>query len=157
MKHNIEDINLVMTCGACPEQYDAFIDNERVGYLRLRHGYFYVDFPECGGETIYDAHPKGDGIFETEEREFYLLEAKKAIIKKLYIKDLPVKAMSDFNDIGRMFKYQCQTCGNECLQEARPDNTVCQPECTNPDWKLMKYQQHYKVGEQDFVLSEGEV
>ena len=34
------EIKLIQTCGACPEQYDAFIGEEQVGYLRLRHGYF---------------------------------------------------------------------------------------------------------------------
>lgn len=73
-------IGLVMTCGACPEQYDAFNGKgEMVGYLRLRHGYFRVDFPNCGGETIYDAHTKGDGLFEDDEREEHLKKACEAI------------------------------------------------------------------------------
>jgi hypothetical protein len=74
-------VRLEQTCGACPEQYDAFIGEEQVGYLRLRHGGFRVDAPDCGGETIYYAEPKGDGIFESNERQFYLNEAKEAIIK----------------------------------------------------------------------------
>ncbi len=78
-----EEIKLVETCGACPEQYDAFIGDEQVGYLRLRHGSFRVDFPSCGGETIYRAEPKGDGMFDSDERDFYLNEAKEAIIKRL--------------------------------------------------------------------------
>jgi plasmid stability protein len=32
-------VRLVRTCFACPEQYDAFIGEEKVGYLRLRHGH----------------------------------------------------------------------------------------------------------------------
>jgi hypothetical protein len=81
--NTIDDIELTMTCGACPEQYDAYIGEKQVGYLRLRHGSFRVDFIECGGETIYQAEPKGDGIFEWDERDYYLTEAKKAIIQKL--------------------------------------------------------------------------
>ena len=77
------EITLVQTCGACPEQYNAFIGDEQVGYLRLRHGYFRVDYPDCGGETIYSAEPKGDGCFECDERKYYLEEAKKAILNKL--------------------------------------------------------------------------
>lgn len=80
MKNEIE---LRQTCGACPEQYEAFLDGKQVGYLRLRHGWFRVDYPDCGGETIYEAEPKGDGMFEDDEREFYLNEAKEAIIKKI--------------------------------------------------------------------------
>lgn len=76
-------IKLDLTCSACPEQYDAYLGEEQVGYLRLRHGEFRVDFPDCGGETIYEAHPRGDGEFEDDERDFYLNEARKAIEKKL--------------------------------------------------------------------------
>ena len=76
------NINLVQTCCACPEQYDAYDaeTREQVAYLRLRHGWFYVTCP-YGGETVYMAFPKGDGAFEEEEREKYLSEAKKAIVK----------------------------------------------------------------------------
>jgi len=76
-------IKLVQTCEACPEQYEAFLNEKQVGYLRLRHGEFKVDYPDCGGETIYEATPKGDGIFEEDEREYYLEQAKQAIINKL--------------------------------------------------------------------------
>jgi hypothetical protein len=82
-----EDIRLVQTCGACPEQYDAFIGDKQVGYLRLRHGYFRVDYPDCGIKTVYEANPKGDGIFTPDEREYYLNEAKKAILKEVNNED----------------------------------------------------------------------
>lgn len=77
-----EKIELVQTCGACPEQYDAFIDGELVGYLRLRHGYFTVQYPNVSGELVYSAEPKGDGLFEYDEREGYLAAARLAIINK---------------------------------------------------------------------------
>lgn len=73
-------IILAQTCGACPEQYDAFVGDKKVAYLRLRHGYFYVQCPDVGeGEVVYSAEPHGDGIFEHDEREEYLAKAKKAI------------------------------------------------------------------------------
>lgn len=72
-------IRLRLTCGACPEQYEAFIGDVQVGYLRLRHGSFRVDYPECGGETIYEASPEGDGAFEDHERDYYLRFAVDAI------------------------------------------------------------------------------
>ena len=77
-KHEL--IELEMTCGACPEQYDAIYEGEIVGHLRLRHGYFRV---ECNNKTVYEAHPKGDGIFDSEERNRYLKKAKKAIYKEI--------------------------------------------------------------------------
>lgn len=79
---DLNEIELEQTCGACPEQYDAFYKGKQVGYLRLRHGQFRVDYPDCGDKTIYSANPEGDGIFEPNEREFYLNEAKKAIKKE---------------------------------------------------------------------------
>jgi hypothetical protein len=72
-------IRLVKTCSACPEQYDAYHGDDRVGYLRLRHGEFRVDAPDCGGLTIYRATPLGDGEFEDHERDYYLRFAVKAI------------------------------------------------------------------------------
>ncbi len=81
------DIRLDQTCGACPEQYHAYIGEKQVGYLRLRWGHFRVDFPDCGGKTIYSAYPKGDGIFEPEERNYFLKKAKQAIIKELIAED----------------------------------------------------------------------
>lgn len=76
-------LELVMTCGACPEQYDVFKDGKQVGYLRLRHGEFRVDYPTCGEKTIFEAQPDGDGIFEPYERPLYMLKALRAIIKEL--------------------------------------------------------------------------
>lgn len=75
----INGYDLYRTCGACPEQYDVYKDGVKVGYLRLRHGWFYAATPDCTGKRIYEARPKGDGIFEDDEREMYLTEAVNAI------------------------------------------------------------------------------
>jgi hypothetical protein len=76
---NIGEYKLVQTCGGCPEQYDVFLGEEQVGYLRLRHGNFTAEAPDCGGTYVYEAHPRGDGIFEENERLKYLTEAVVAI------------------------------------------------------------------------------
>ena len=78
-----KDIELDMTCGACPEQYDAICDYEVIGYLRLRHGHFRAEYD---GLIVYEASTIGDGIFEDSEREKHLKKAKKAIWKA-YKKD----------------------------------------------------------------------
>lgn len=75
----INGYTLVLTCAACPEQYDVYKNNRQVGYLRLRHGRFRADYPSCMEETVYEAYPNGDGAFEDDERHFYLTEAIKAI------------------------------------------------------------------------------
>ncbi len=84
---DILGVTLKLTCGACPEQYDAFLGDNLIGYLRLRNGYFRVEYPMCGGEIVYDAFPKGDGIFNSDEREFYLKEAASAL-KEVHYKFL---------------------------------------------------------------------
>lgn len=70
-------VKLIRTCGACPEQYDGYIDGEKVAYLRLRHGYFQVEYK---GKVVYSSSPNGDGIFTFEERDNELTNACKAII-----------------------------------------------------------------------------
>lgn len=67
-------------CGdCCPEQYDVYHGKLKVGYLRLRHGRFTVQCPNVCGEVILTVHPKGDGEFDDDERDFYLNMAKEAI------------------------------------------------------------------------------
>jgi hypothetical protein len=84
-------IRLEMTCGACPEQYDAFDETgKQVGYLRLRHGSFTVECPDVGGTEVYSANPDGNGIFTAAEREFYLTAAKSAI-ENYYFESRPNK------------------------------------------------------------------
>lgn len=80
---NASDIRLEKTCDACPEQYDAFVGEEKVGYLRLRHGRFTVTCPDESGCLVFMAKTKGDGLFEFEERDMYLAMAKEAIRKYL--------------------------------------------------------------------------
>ena len=73
-----------MTCSACPEQYDAFIGDRKVGYLRLRWGEFRVDYPDCGGEMIY-CHVFGDplqGTFDSDEQRAHHLEFAKTAIRE---------------------------------------------------------------------------
>jgi hypothetical protein len=65
----IEGFRLVCTSPACPEQYEVLDGERQVGYLRLRHGRFRADCPDCGGETVYSSNTKGDGVFDEEERE----------------------------------------------------------------------------------------
>ncbi len=77
---NILNYELRMTCEACPEQYDVYKGKEQVGYIRLRHGQFRVDYSVCGGKTLLVKHPNSDGVFETDtERKIYLEQAVRAI------------------------------------------------------------------------------
>lgn len=94
---------LVLTCSACPEQYDVYNEDKQiVGYLRLRHGKFRCDAPSTFGETVYSANPKGDGCFNDDEREYYLREAMGAL-EKFYeqhsLKDILQKYSNKMKDI----------------------------------------------------------
>lgn len=75
----IDDYTLICTCAVCPEQYDVFKLGAKVGYLRLRHGEFRADAPVCGGETVYESNPKGDGMFDDDERIPEITKALAAI------------------------------------------------------------------------------
>lgn len=75
----IHGYRLERTCAACPEQYDVWAGEHQVAYLRLRHGHFRVDVPDCGGSTVYHASPHGDGAFTDDERVKFLSEAIAAV------------------------------------------------------------------------------
>lgn len=83
-EREMDGLKLVCTSMACPEQYDVFdASGNKVGYLRLRHGTFRADYPDCGGETVYRSHPNGDGIFSDDERDIELGKAVEAIKRKI--------------------------------------------------------------------------
>lgn len=81
------DITLVQTCSACPEQYDAYYKGMIVvGYLRLRWGYFSVRCPDYNGEEVYSTNLKDgwSGCFkDSNQRQHHLHRARKAIAKYL--------------------------------------------------------------------------
>lgn len=75
-----EQIELDQTCFACPQEYDAYYEGEKIGYLRLRHGFFYADYLD---QRVYEANTIGDGIFDPSEEAKHLRKAKKAIWKAM--------------------------------------------------------------------------
>jgi hypothetical protein len=87
----MDDIEFKRTCYACPEQYDVFLGTEQIGYLRLRHGYFAAYHPDVDGSCVFQAYPKGDGIFEEDERGFYLSAALEALLIARE-RDLPIRS-----------------------------------------------------------------
>lgn len=83
----IKGLEFIQTCGSCPEQYDVKDrDGNQVGYVRLRYGMLYSEYPDCGGEVIYRA-PIGDsycGSFNDEsERLIHLNRIADKLLKKL--------------------------------------------------------------------------
>lgn len=72
---NIKGLKFERTCYACPEQYDVFdSEDEIVGYVRLRWGALSCQYPDFGGETIYETNIGDDtGVFGSEEERMYHL------------------------------------------------------------------------------------
>jgi len=89
-------VTLINTCSGCPEQYDASYKGEQAGYLRLRWGRLTVEYPDCGGEVIFEApisdvqyseeykmHMAWAGTFHFEaQRQIFLETACLAIYNK---------------------------------------------------------------------------
>lgn len=73
----IGELKFVLTCEACPEQYDVYRGADQVGYVRLRHGGLSVDCPDAAGEQVYyhefPDHLKGS--FEDDGERSRFLEA----------------------------------------------------------------------------------
>jgi len=79
----IGNYNLVMTCSECPEQYDVFRGTKQVGYLRLRHGGFRAEYPDCGQEEVYWVET-GYGDFECDrDRAIHIIKAVIEIHKRV--------------------------------------------------------------------------
>lgn len=76
----IDDLEFIFTCGSCPEQYDVVKNiagiRYQVGYIRLRHSKLRCDFPDIGGQTIFQRAFESDklkGAFNDEEERLYFL------------------------------------------------------------------------------------
>ena len=77
-----DELTLVQTCVACPEQYDVFRDGEQVGYLRYRWGYFTAKTPDAGGTVVYEAS-YGDGLQGIGIPQYHIDAALQAIAGRL--------------------------------------------------------------------------
>jgi hypothetical protein len=74
-------LELKMTCGFAPEQYEVFKDGKQSAYFRLRHGEFRVYCPDYDGELMFFAEPNGDGMFDDDERIEFMTNALNQLIK----------------------------------------------------------------------------
>ena len=84
----IKELEFKCTCSACPEQYDVFdSDGSIVGYVRLRWGGLTCEYPDVGGEVIYEADI-GDGWCGSFESESQRVEHLNNIADKILEKIL---------------------------------------------------------------------
>lgn len=84
---DIKGLNFERTCSACPEQYDVYDSNGSiVDYIRLRWGSLTCEYPDVGGELIYEASV-GDGwtgCFQSDkQREYYLDDIADKVLQKI--------------------------------------------------------------------------
>lgn len=73
--YKIDKFLFELTCPAFPEQYDVFKNDEQVGYVRLRHGWLFLDYPDVGQERLLSHHfaDNYQGSFDNDEqREAWL-------------------------------------------------------------------------------------
>lgn len=77
----IDGLKLVKTLSRMPEQYDVFDDSGYIGYMRLRGGFFSVDYIE--DTVVYEAQSDGDGEFMPYERLKFLKAGVAAIKEKM--------------------------------------------------------------------------
>lgn len=81
-----EGVELVQTCGACPEQYDMFLHGELVGYFRLRHSHYTVEMDgNYSGMVLSEEYCPGRdaGIFDYEDREAALTRGITAVLNRI--------------------------------------------------------------------------
>ena len=94
----------VMSCPVCPEQWDVFIDEHTVGYLRLRWGHFKAVFPDHTGDIVYETtRITGDGAFgSVKERQREIKKAIKFIHREVKKKEryVPDSAVSTTTEVG---------------------------------------------------------
>lgn len=82
---HIKGLDFELTCSACPEQYSVFLDDQQVGYVRLRWGTVSASLGNAHGEEIYrhDFNDEWLGIFPDEvSREFHLEKIADCIIDR---------------------------------------------------------------------------
>jgi hypothetical protein len=82
----IDGLEFVGTCSACPEQYDVYLGTKQVGYVRLRWGHLYCDYPDVSGEDLYsyEFEEGFKGCFDSEEERLdHLKLIAQAINRKL--------------------------------------------------------------------------
>lgn len=66
---------LTLTSPSVPEQYSITRNGAPCGYVRVRWGGMSIDYPDAGGDRLYEGSVDGFGGFTDHERETQLLFA----------------------------------------------------------------------------------
>jgi hypothetical protein len=100
----IKDLHFVLTCASCPEQYDVFdAEGNQVGYVRFRWGHLTCEYPDCGGEVVYETNfdDGWQGCFVSDDdRRLFLEEIANAIHRRMAKAEcVPFKQVRCINDL----------------------------------------------------------
>ena len=72
-EHEIDGLRFQLTCSASPEQYDVYLEDEQVGYVRYRFGNLSADYPDVGMEgLLIEELTEETGILTDQERAHWL-------------------------------------------------------------------------------------
>jgi hypothetical protein len=80
MQMQINGCKLINTSLAYPEQYDVFLNNQKIGYLRLRGNQFIAIYPNIDGKTVYSVKVCGEGCLQPHESTKQLTLAINALL-----------------------------------------------------------------------------
>lgn len=97
----VKNYEFVVTCEACPEQYDVYDENaNQVGYVRLRWGYLYAQCPHVGGVTVYSVDLDHDGgSFSSDEERMHHLNSIAEAITEHYVLGKKIKTVGDLIEV----------------------------------------------------------
>ena len=90
MKITKPKLQFKQTCFMCPEQYDVFLDEKQVAYVRLRWGCLTVEVPDVKGKGIleHNFNEEFKGSFKDKERELWLKKIEEKILEYLKLNEM---------------------------------------------------------------------
>ena len=68
-------LTITLTSPSVPEQYSVERKGQPAGHIHVRHFGMSIDYPDVGGDRIYEGPVDGFGGFTDHERETQLLFA----------------------------------------------------------------------------------
>lgn len=98
-------------------------------------------------------------LIKWRDREYWRANTNEKLFGSHYKLELFLPATEQEylqNTQPKLIHYQCANCGNTCLQETKPDNTVC-GKCNKPDWKIMVIQEAYNQNIETYLHPGGEI
>lgn len=92
-QYRIGGLRFETTCHTCPEQYDVYLGDTQVGYVRMRYEYLTVEYGECALlspciDSYYFA--KAYGNIPVNKRMRVLRQIARTL-RRVHVKKFPIK------------------------------------------------------------------